>query len=203
VKCAVVGCFVFLVLLGVSLADGCYVPARAVKKIPEIPAQRALISFKDGRETMVISSALNSESQELGWIIPVPCVPDSIEKAGKIFYLAVPKLESGSYYTSHRFGRMSNILNLQYVIASRFEEEPALLNLSKDEMLKGLFTGSADENQDKPPQENFLTGGNLLLEASPGNIMIEKQGGRIVVRIYDNIGSTITNVFSVSGSTAP
>lgn len=98
---------------------------------------------------------------------------------------------------------MSNILNLQYVIASRFEEEPALLNLSKDEMLKGLFTGSADENQDKPPQENFLTGGNLLLEASPGNIMIEKQGGRIVVRIYDNIGSTITNVFSVSGSTAP
>ena len=63
-----------------SLADGCYIPARAVRKIPAIPAQRALVTWKNGVETLVISSALDSESQKLGWIIPLPAVPDKIEK---------------------------------------------------------------------------------------------------------------------------
>ncbi len=61
-------------------ADGCYIPQRAVLKIPEIPAQRAFISWKDGTETLIISSALDSESQKLGWVIPLPAVPDLLEK---------------------------------------------------------------------------------------------------------------------------
>jgi hypothetical protein len=64
----------------VALGDGCYIPERAVRKIPEISAQRAVISWKDNRETLVISSALDSESQKLGWLIPLPAVPNSIEK---------------------------------------------------------------------------------------------------------------------------
>jgi hypothetical protein len=64
----------------VSLADGCYIPPKAIRKIPEIPSQRAVICWKDGTETLVISSALNSEAQELGWIIPLPSVPDTLEK---------------------------------------------------------------------------------------------------------------------------
>jgi hypothetical protein len=64
-----------------TMADGCYIPERAVRKIPEIPAQRALLAWHDGTETLIISSALDSESQKLGWIIPLPSVPDTMEKA--------------------------------------------------------------------------------------------------------------------------
>jgi len=65
----------------VAWADGCYVPQRAVRKFPSIPTQRALLTWKEGVETLVISSALDSESQSLGWIIPLPNPPTSIEKA--------------------------------------------------------------------------------------------------------------------------
>lgn len=72
--------FCWLIPAGAALADGCYIPERAVKKVPEIPAQRAILSWRDGTETLVISSALNSESQKLGWIIPLPAVPSRIGK---------------------------------------------------------------------------------------------------------------------------
>ena len=49
--------------------------------IPNITAQRALISYKDGVEHLVISSALDSEAQELGWVIPLPSPPTTIEEA--------------------------------------------------------------------------------------------------------------------------
>ena len=51
-----------------------------MRKLPAIPAQRALLSWKDGVETLVIASALDSEAEKLGWIIPVPAVPEIIEK---------------------------------------------------------------------------------------------------------------------------
>ena len=74
---------VVLLLLSSSPAwgDGCYIPERAVRKLPEIAAQRAVLAWKDGTETLVIASALDSSSQELGWIIPIPSVPKTIEKA--------------------------------------------------------------------------------------------------------------------------
>jgi len=67
--------------VSVAFGDGCYVPERAVRRIPEIVAQRAVLSWKDGVETLLLSSALDSEAQTLGWIIPVPAVPTTMEKA--------------------------------------------------------------------------------------------------------------------------
>lgn len=62
-------------------ADGVYVAERAVLKLPDIPGQRAVIAWKDGKETLLIESALDSEAQKLGWIIPLPAVPTVMEKA--------------------------------------------------------------------------------------------------------------------------
>ena len=76
------GIVVVWLFASTALGDGCYIPELAVRKIPEIPAQRAVISWKDGVETLVISSALDSEAQKLGWIIPIPAVPETIEKEG-------------------------------------------------------------------------------------------------------------------------
>lgn len=74
------GVIVLLLFPSVALGDGCYIPEQAVRKIPDIVAQDAVLSWKDGVETLVISSALDSEAQKLGWIIPVPAVPNTIEK---------------------------------------------------------------------------------------------------------------------------
>lgn len=74
------GLVAVLAFAGLVYGDGCYIPDRAIKKIPSIPAQRALLAWKDGTETLVISSALDSEAQKLGWIIPLPSTPKTIEK---------------------------------------------------------------------------------------------------------------------------
>jgi hypothetical protein len=74
------GVLVALAFASAAFADGVYIPDRAVRKIPEIPAQRAVLSWRDGQETLLISSALDSESQKLGWIIPLPAVPKTIER---------------------------------------------------------------------------------------------------------------------------
>ena len=74
------GVVTVLLFASSALGDGCYIPERAVRKIPEIPAQRAILSWKDSVETLVISSSLDSEAQKLGWIIPIPAVPQTIEK---------------------------------------------------------------------------------------------------------------------------
>ena len=79
---ATVAAILFHLAASTVLADGCYIPERAVRKIPEIAAQQAILSWKDGVETLVISSALDSESQKLGWIIPVPSAPGK-DREGK------------------------------------------------------------------------------------------------------------------------
>lgn len=64
-----------------AFADGCYIPEKAIHKIPEIPGQTALLKWKDGEETLVIASTLDSQSQSLGWILPLPSTPSVIAKA--------------------------------------------------------------------------------------------------------------------------
>jgi hypothetical protein len=76
----VCGCLI-LALGGSARADGCYIPEKAIQKLPEIPAQRALLSFRDGRETLIVESALEGQGKRFGWVIPVPAKPDSIEAA--------------------------------------------------------------------------------------------------------------------------
>jgi len=84
------------------MADGCYFPEVATKKIPSIPVQRAILTWKDGAETLVISSELDSESQKLGWIIPLPTTPDRMQKCDPgslktINYCLQPKITHDLY----------------------------------------------------------------------------------------------------------
>jgi len=62
-------------------ADGGMFPAPGFPSVVEIPAQRAFISFRDGMETLIVESGLSSESPNVAWVLPVPSVPDTIEKA--------------------------------------------------------------------------------------------------------------------------
>jgi hypothetical protein len=68
-------CLAWLVLIPVcALGDGGFIPSTAFEKV-EIPDQRALIHFADGKETLVIDTAFKGSGTNFAWIIPVPSVP--------------------------------------------------------------------------------------------------------------------------------
>jgi uncharacterized protein DUF2330 len=70
--------FLLLFLTSIILADGCFKgPSPAV---PGIPYQSAIIRYKDGEETLIIQSYLESdEGSNFGWIIPLPEKPSSVK----------------------------------------------------------------------------------------------------------------------------
>jgi len=72
---------VMLLIAANAYADGVYIPERAFRKLPEIPTQRAIISYKNGVETLIVESALRAEGQSFGWIIPLPTEPIELKKA--------------------------------------------------------------------------------------------------------------------------
>lgn len=61
-------------------ADGKHFPEKAYKAAPAIPAQRAILVYKDGIEKLTIESALDGHGREFGWIIPLPSKPTDFEK---------------------------------------------------------------------------------------------------------------------------
>jgi hypothetical protein len=69
-----------LLLLAVALpvwADGKFYSYEEIP--PEIPYQRALLAFAGGQETMVLQSKYQvtaSQTASVGWVVPVPSVPD-------------------------------------------------------------------------------------------------------------------------------
>lgn len=63
-----------------AYADGGYLPEQAFRKLPSIPIQRAILSYKNGVETLVIESTVNGDGQSFGWIIPLPAEPTEIQK---------------------------------------------------------------------------------------------------------------------------
>jgi hypothetical protein len=64
-----------------ALADGGYVPEVAYAALPKIPYQRAVVVHRDGIETLIVESALESESPGAGWILPLPAEPSATEVA--------------------------------------------------------------------------------------------------------------------------
>ena len=61
-------------------ADGKYFPEKAYKAAPAIPSQRAILSYRDGTEKLMIESSLDGQGQEFGWVIPLPSKPTEFEK---------------------------------------------------------------------------------------------------------------------------
>jgi hypothetical protein len=57
-----------------AFGDGGFIPATAFEKV-QIPDQRALIHFADGRQTLVIDTAFKGTGTNFAWIIPVPTAP--------------------------------------------------------------------------------------------------------------------------------
>ena len=67
---------VIVLLLASALhADGKYWPERAIAAEPSIPLQRALITYRDGSETLIVESTFDSPSPPSGGSSPCPANP--------------------------------------------------------------------------------------------------------------------------------
>jgi len=66
-------------LVAVAKADGVYIPEQAYPAMPAIPAQRAMITYRNGEETLIVESTFQSSSHSVGWILPVPAEPTRLE----------------------------------------------------------------------------------------------------------------------------
>jgi len=62
-------------------ANGKGWPMVAYPKTPAIPMQRALIVWRDGVETLVVESTMETDSPEVGWVLPLPAEPDKLQVA--------------------------------------------------------------------------------------------------------------------------
>ena len=70
-------------LLGsTALGDGGYWPEPAFPAMPTIPVQRAVVVHRDGVEALVVESAFESPSPNVGWILPLPAEPTELDVAG-------------------------------------------------------------------------------------------------------------------------
>lgn len=54
-------------------ADGKFFPRDQIP--PNIPYQRAIISYADGEELLILQSKFEGEAKDFGWVIPVPNPP--------------------------------------------------------------------------------------------------------------------------------
>ncbi|MFC1852502.1 DUF2330 domain-containing protein [candidate division CSSED10-310 bacterium] len=75
-----------LVLSSPAVADGTFFTAVGTGKPAYMKAQRAFIRFKDGQQTLMIEAAVDSESKNLGWVIPLPAYPEKIRPVKRGFF---------------------------------------------------------------------------------------------------------------------
>jgi len=103
-----------------ALADGKFFPrTKAYRKDVGIPSQRALIKLKDGKQTLVIETAAESDSPGLGWVIPLPAVPDRMEvvRPGLFESLAFCFRPKITHYNPHRDMGVESALFLFLLVA--------------------------------------------------------------------------------------
>lgn len=75
----IIWCAVLLAMTTPASADGKFFRAETVARDPSIPHQSALIVHRDGEQTMIVQSAVDAEGDAVGWILPLPAEPTSIE----------------------------------------------------------------------------------------------------------------------------
>lgn len=118
-------CLLVLFLCVRGFADGCYFPERAIQAIPAIPTQRALLVWRDGVETLIVSSELDSKAQQLGWIIPLPAVPTEMSKASPgllktLTFCCQPRI-THDLFRPARYVALLLVLELLLLLTWRFQ----------------------------------------------------------------------------------
>ena len=91
---------VVLVLPILCLADGKMFASEVVVSEPSIQRQRALVSWHDGQQTLVVENVVRADG-EAAWLLPVPGKPTQIEQLPEGFFTllsvryVVPVIQAG------------------------------------------------------------------------------------------------------------
>jgi hypothetical protein len=75
----IAGVVLLSVLVGWTHGNGMYIPEVGIPTPPKIPVQRAMITHRDGVETLVVESTFETKSENVGWILPLPAEPTKLE----------------------------------------------------------------------------------------------------------------------------
>lgn len=78
---AALACLLLAAWAAPAAADGVFFPPVGYPDLPAIPAQRAILAWRDGNETLVIESTVRTPSMDIGWIVPLPAEPNGIAAA--------------------------------------------------------------------------------------------------------------------------
>ena len=120
---------VLLAAAGSAFADGAYFSEVAYPKLPEIPAQRAVIAWRGGVETLIVESTLDSESKVVGWVLPLPGEPTRLEKVdpGVLTTLAVAVAPRFVHDLRWPVGLLllGLLVTVPIILISIFERDPA------------------------------------------------------------------------------
>lgn len=188
------------------IADGKIYPAAAIKAIPDIPSQRALLVFRGNTETLIIENSFLGEGQDFGWILPVPVIPIQLESVSPGFLktlnltlhpeitharmdsfkglLALPKVHIQE--TIVRLSPMSTAGTARQLIFEFDATHPDWPNLPPDELRSALLKYLESSTYTNP-----FDGNPVRLEDSPGNVMISDQSGGIALGYYNREGFLI------------
>ncbi|MBS3820925.1 MAG: DUF2330 domain-containing protein [Phycisphaerae bacterium] len=78
---AAIALTILLAIPSALLADGKGFGLPTLAGSPDIPEQQAMVVFRDGNETLIVESTFETPSPQVGWVLPLPAEPTSIDKA--------------------------------------------------------------------------------------------------------------------------
>lgn len=83
---------ILLLFPAATSADGKFFRRLEVADEPGIAAQRAVVAFRDGVETLIVQSDIENAGESIGWVLPLPAEPTSIEACPPVTLSALTKI---------------------------------------------------------------------------------------------------------------
>ena len=128
----------------------------------------------------------------------LPAIAGAAVVAG-ICYALLPKLGNSEVHASHSYHSEFEYA-LSFAIDEQLQERPEVLAGTESEIADFLLRNLRDRMKDESPMPNGITGAELQVEDSPGNFTIEKQAGKVIVRVYGRFGTAIVKTYPIEAT---
>ena len=120
-------------------------------------------------------------------VLPVSCATVMV---CTVFHTQAPKLKPSEVRTGRFIGARMRPLAWLNHIYWLLEKSPSLVTLDEWRLANTLLDqlNKSTTSSRRYWGMNPVTGGDLEIEDSPGNFTVDKQDGKIIVRVYDSAG---------------
>ncbi len=115
-------CLSVLVLGAIAVcdvqADGKFFRRYELVEEPHINAQRAAIIHRDGMETVIVQSDINAGGDSIGWVLPLPATPISVEACEPYVLTSLESLAAPSFVQVDRMEVVAAAVLLVFCLAA-------------------------------------------------------------------------------------